>query len=220
MLPTSWRDMAWLRAQVAAVAGSVWGALTQPAAAGAGCARGGGAGGAARARRGRFRPDLIVANQLAYGQAHCAEALGAPLHMIYTVSARHARLLGRRRAWRVRGRLGPTRWRRASGPQRASRVLRLITACMRRPRRTPAADPLGADGRAAAPLGARVGRVAVRVGGRWRAARARAARAAASRSAARARRRRPRRRSRACGRAPTWRAPTSSTTPRGAGSCM
>ena len=47
---------------------------------------GGGGGGSARGgSAGAFRPDVIVANQLAYGQVHCAEALGAPLQMIYTI---------------------------------------------------------------------------------------------------------------------------------------
>ncbi|GBF90440.1 sterol 3-beta-glucosyltransferase [Raphidocelis subcapitata] len=102
MLPTSWAGMAWLRGEVAAIADSVWEALTAPwlaaaapradselpppppawRAAGEGSAGsdgdGGGGGGAP------FRPELVVANQLAWGAVHCAEALGADLHVIYT----------------------------------------------------------------------------------------------------------------------------------------
>jgi hypothetical protein len=109
MLPTSLADMLWLRRQIRATAASVWAAATQPsahaAAAGAApghCSEGGGSSGrgpvgggscdgdacgGGAPEQGRFRPNLIVANQLAYGQAHCAEALGVPLHMIYTVGA-------------------------------------------------------------------------------------------------------------------------------------
>lgn len=32
-----------------------------------------------------FSPDLILANQIAYGQVHCAEALGVPLHIISNI---------------------------------------------------------------------------------------------------------------------------------------
>jgi hypothetical protein len=76
MLPTSLRGMAWLRGQIRELAGSVWDAVSAqgpptpdgsaPAALDA--VASGGGGGVASPAAG-FRPDLIIANQLAYGQA-------------------------------------------------------------------------------------------------------------------------------------------------------
>jgi hypothetical protein len=51
MLPTSLADMAWLRSQIRSTVDSVWEAVTRPSGDGA-----------------LFRPDLIISNQLAYGQ--------------------------------------------------------------------------------------------------------------------------------------------------------
>lgn len=117
MLPTSLADMAWLRRQIDATAHSVHAALTAPSPPPAAAAAGGSGKAPAAAASGSnssncsscggsatdcgscagdggngFMPNLIVANQLAYGQALCAEALGVPLHMIYTVSRRRAML--------------------------------------------------------------------------------------------------------------------------------
>lgn len=62
------------------------GGADSPFTAEAGSGRAGGA--CAAAAGGAFAPDLVIANQLAYGAVHCAEALGVPLHVIYTVGGR------------------------------------------------------------------------------------------------------------------------------------
>ncbi|KAF6260083.1 hypothetical protein COO60DRAFT_931819 [Scenedesmus sp. NREL 46B-D3] len=61
MLPTELSGMAWLRKQIAAVMDSV-----------------------AAAAEG-WKPDIILANQLAYGQVHVAEKLRVPLHILLTI---------------------------------------------------------------------------------------------------------------------------------------
>eukprot|EP00878_Enallax_costatus_P007471 GHUV01007824.1.p1 GENE.GHUV01007824.1~~GHUV01007824.1.p1 ORF type:complete len:613 (+),score=211.59 GHUV01007824.1:409-2247(+) len=61
MLPTDMGGMFWLRGQIQEVMDSVWSAAEA------------------------FGPDLILANQLAYGQVHAAEKLGVPLHVILTI---------------------------------------------------------------------------------------------------------------------------------------
>jgi len=32
-----------------------------------------------------FRPDVIIANPISYGHVHCAQKLGIPLHMVFTM---------------------------------------------------------------------------------------------------------------------------------------
>ncbi|WIA34522.1 hypothetical protein OEZ86_012845 [Tetradesmus obliquus] len=61
MLPTELSGMSWLRSQIAAVMDSV-----------------------AAAAEG-WQPDIILANQLAYGQVHVAEKLQVPLHILLTI---------------------------------------------------------------------------------------------------------------------------------------
>jgi len=59
------------RAMVAEILASTWGACTEPD--------------PERPDAPPFRADLIVANPPSYGHIHCAEALGIPLHMIFTM---------------------------------------------------------------------------------------------------------------------------------------
>eukprot|EP00877_Chromochloris_zofingiensis_P007758 jgi/Chrzof1/3235/Cz12g16290.t1 len=78
MLPTSMSDMWWLRGQIREIMWSTWDAVTKPA-------QHGDTQGDCLHQPQSFKPDLIIANQLAYGQIHCAEKLGVPLHMVYTI---------------------------------------------------------------------------------------------------------------------------------------